>query len=301
MRTIIDWMAFRCRETVEVVKVSVTRAFETHANLGLSFTDRGAGWQGYTSSQAITLGGVQIGLMAYGGANQRGWVLVSLSGVGCGFVSDWVHVQRVLSGLAGFEFRRVDVAFDSVDGKHSYSSVLAAYLGGAFNGNGRRPKHRQNTGDSGDGDTLYIGSRKADKFCRIYEKGKQLAGGRGVTHVDGVRVEDWLRMEVEFKAVTAPIPADIIDNRDAYFAGAYPFFASILVGVEPLSWRFNPKLSAQLELQKALANIKHQYGDTLHTALEAYEGDVWRLFSAISSGEHNAKLVKAGVLMTNHL
>lgn len=302
MKTIIDWCGFRVRDTIENVKEALRAAIQCQ-NLGVDFLDMGRGFNGFESSHAVLVGGVQAGVVAYGGSFQRGWISVSLTGVGCGFVQDWVHLQRVCGQLPEFEFRRVDIALDILNGSTRYEDAFNAYLAGGFNGSGRRPKHKQVLGEIEDGRTLYVGVRKgSDKFLRIYEKGRQLAGGRpGLTHIDGVPVEDWLRVEVEFKAQTCPMPQDVIDCRDQYFAGAYPWLASLLDGVEPLSWRFNPKLQAQVELQKALANIRAQYGDTLHTALEAYDGDLYRLFSSISSGEHNKKLVQAGVLTLTHL
>lgn len=302
MKTIVDWCGFRVRDTIENVKGALSAAIQCQ-NLGVDFLDMGRGVNGFQSSLAVLVGGVQAGVVAFGGSFQRGWVSVSLTGVGCGFIGDWVHLQRVCSRLPGFEFRRVDIALDLIDGQTRYEDAFNAYLAGGFNGSGRRPKHKQVLGEVEDGRTLYVGVRKgSDKFLRIYEKGRQLAGGRGsVTHINGVPVEDWLRVEVEFKAQTAPIPPDIIDCRDQYFAGAYPWLASLLDGVEPFSWRFNPKLLAQLELSKALSNIRAQYGDTLHTALEAFDGDMYRLFAQISSGEHNKKLVQAGVLNLEHL
>lgn len=302
MKTIVDWCGFRVKDTIENVQRALSEAIQCQ-NLGVDFLDLGRGFNGFSSSFAILVGGVQAGVVAFGGAFQRGWISVSLSGVGCGFVPDWVHLQRVCSLLPGFEFRRVDIALDITDGKTRYEDAFSAYLAGAFNGSGRRPKHKQILGEVQDGRTLYVGVRKgSDKFLRVYEKGLQLVGGRSnVTHIDGVPVEDWLRVEVEFKAQTNSIPPDIIDCRDQYFAGSYPWLQSLLAGVEPFAFRFSPRIAAQLDLEKALSNIRAQYGDTLHTALEAFDGDMYKLFARITSGEHNKKLSQSGVLNYQHL
>ena len=91
------------------------------------------------------------------------------------------------------------------------------------------------------GRTCYIGSREGAKFLRCYEKGfevyqKMIAAygfsAEGMT-LDGKRLEDIYRVELELKPDRCVIPWETIDQRDQYFAGAYPFNAELLPEVEP--------------------------------------------------------------------
>ncbi|HWI02816.1 MAG TPA: replication initiation factor domain-containing protein, partial [Acidimicrobiales bacterium] len=153
--------------------------------------------------------------------------------------------------------------------------------------------------------TCYVGKRDSDKFFRGYEKGYELVGQMGnipgiVTHIDGFRVEDIYRNEVEFKAESRPIPWQAIDRRDQYFAGAYPFCADVLPGVEADILQRRPEKVIQRDLQAALANARAQYGKTLFTALAAYHGDIGAVWDRIVAKEHNEALVAAGVLLVDH-
>ena len=51
--------------------------------------------------------------------------------------------------------------------------------------------------------------------------------------LDGKRLEDIYRVELELKPDRCVIPWETIDQRDQYFAGAYPFNAELLPEVEP--------------------------------------------------------------------
>ena len=152
------------------------------------------------------------------------------------------------------------------------------------------------------GRTCNIGRREMDKFFRGYEKGFEMAakGPDGITHIDGFPVEDIYRCEVELKPKTTVIPWEVVERRDQYFAGCYPFLAELLPDVESDILMRRPERAPQTDLRAALANCRTQYGATIFTALAAYGGDVFKVWDQIRGDHHNEALVAAGVLMVDH-
>ena len=189
-----------------------------------------------------------------------------------------------------------------------HEQVVAAHTAGRFITRGRPPVLTQYIStDLRAGRTCYIGKReKSDKFMRCYEKGFELAAkfaGRlpgEITHIDGKRIEDIYRCEVEFKAAGTDIPWEVIERRDQYFAGAYPFCGDVLPGVESDILMRRPQRAPQIDLQAALDNCRIQYGPTLYTALRAYGGDIGAVWDKIVGDHHSQPLIEAGVLLVEH-
>ena len=141
---------------------------------------------------------------------------------------------------------------------------------------------------------------------RCYEKGWQMLGAlprsmdrAAVTAVEGFPPKDIYRCEVEFKPKTAALPLDLIDRRDQYFAGAYPFLEHLLK-VEPEILVQRRERGPQLDLQARLAQIRYQHGNALFTALMAYHGDLTAVWDRIVGKRHSDTLVQAGVLLVDH-
>jgi DNA relaxase NicK len=141
---------------------------------------------------------------------------------------------------------------------------------------------------------------------RCYEKGFELAAKYAarmpgiITQIDGKNVEDIYRCEVEFKATGTEIPWEIIERRDQYFAGAYPFCADILPNVESDILMRRPERAPQTELAAALENCRIQFGPTIFTAMMAYQGDITAVWEKIIGNHHSQVLVEAGVLLVDH-
>jgi DNA relaxase NicK len=141
---------------------------------------------------------------------------------------------------------------------------------------------------------------------RCYEKGHEMLSKLGghlpgsVTHIEGSRVEDIYRCEVELKAVTKDIPWDVVARRDQYFSGSYPFCSDILPNVEGDFLMRRPEREAQTDLAAALENCRIQYGPTIYTALRAYGGDITGVWEKIIGDHHNQALIEAGVLLVEH-
>ena len=100
--------------------------------------------------------------------------------------------------------------------------------------------------------------------------------------------------------MTADIPWDVVERRDQYFAGAYPFCADVLPGIEPDILKRRPEREAQTSLSAALENCRVQFGPTLFTALHAYHGDMTAVWQKIIGNHHNQPLLEAGVMLVDH-
>jgi DNA relaxase NicK len=141
---------------------------------------------------------------------------------------------------------------------------------------------------------------------RCYEKGLEMVSkvearfGMRVTDIDGSRPEDIYRCEVELKAASTDIPWEVIERRDQYFAGAYPFCSDILPNVEADILKRRPEREPQLSLVAALENCRIQYGPTLFTALKAYHGDMTAVWDKVIGDQDNKALVEAGVFLVEH-
>lgn len=327
-KTSVDWFAFRSKDSPDVFAAALSDSF---GGRELFLQPRKSGWMGFEQSADLMLKGAhikpgeaaRIGLVATGGDAVKGWSMCSLSGIGCGFVEDWEQVMEECSALDSFELKRVDIALDRYDGSH-FREVQTAWQGGGFTTGGRPPCAKAVTAVGGSGgSTFYVGSRQGAKFYRGYEKGYQFlepvldkakndeqfadalmqlmpcvdeTGQRSM-----VEVRDWWRDEVEFKPVKCTLPLDIVECRDAYFAGAYPYLSRVLPDVEGHVFIKREVKVQQLLLSQQLENIRRQYGTTLFTAMMAYEGDITAVWDKIVGDHHNKRLLDAGVMLVEHV
>lgn len=324
-RTSIDWWAWRSKGTIAAHQKALQGVFAGSKVLPHLKPRRG-GYMGYEQSAQIFVGDLEAGLVAWGGENQKGWTYTSITGAGCAWVDDWDLAQQAAEDCGGYQPRRVDIALDTFDKSTGYDATLAAYRSGGFNLAGRPPKCEPMKPERPeDSAIIKVGNRASNKYLRGYEKGKQQIGpgiaaamasdpesfdwGDWVTmmiprYVDGERrmvdVWDWWRLELELKPQTAPLPEDVIDRRDQYFAGAYPYLGQVLSGVESEALVMRRERGPQLDLSLALQTIRRQYGSTLFTALTAHHGDIGAVWERICGKKHNQRLVNAGVLMVEH-
>jgi phage replication initiation protein len=303
-KTTVDWLRFRNRAEHPGTVLEALRPLYGEWGPALALGKLSKGLFGFQTGIQITLGkNVTLGRMDYGGDSQRGWIRVDLSGKACTLVRDWDAVEE-LERLPSSEPRRLDLALTTWSGQIRHDDVVQAHAAGRFTTGGRPPNLQTIINSDNTGRTCNIGKRDGDKFFRGYEKGHELAGkvagGISITHIDGHPIEDIYRNEVEFKAESRPIPWEAIDRRDQYFAGAYPFCADVLPGVEADILQRRPDKAAQRELLAALSNARIQYGNTLFTALTAFHGDIGAVWEKIVGNEHNTNLLEAGVLLFDH-
>jgi len=166
---------------------------------------------------------------------------------------------------------------------------------------------------------IRIGNRERDKYYRGYEKGKQLLGPaitaarqkddfdpvdwaqHATVLMDGenqvcVNTLDWFRHEMEFKPKSGALPEDLIDRRDQYFSGAYPYLGTLLEGVESEAFVVKRDRQAVAELKRSLECIRAQYGSILFTALAVHKGDVGAVWDQIVGHKHSKALLESGVM-----
>ncbi|WP_228267347.1 replication initiation factor domain-containing protein [Acinetobacter ursingii] len=161
---------------------------------------------------------------------------------------------------------RIDFAFDDLESK--VASIEWGYeqkdLGGYKSGG--RPPAFNIIGDfwnpDGSGTTIYIGKRTSSKFCRIYEKGKQL----------GDKESSWTRVEVEYKAHDFYIPLDALLHPTQHFLAAYPCFHAFDYETAPVKFEMIQK-AAEITWEKAVSITRHQFGKYLSAFRSFYEDD----------------------------
>ncbi|WP_180295747.1 replication initiation factor domain-containing protein, partial [Snodgrassella communis] len=111
---------------------------------------------------------------------------------------------------------RCDLAHDFIEGEYTPEQALKDWESGLFTSRYTKPVAECVGSDwlsgTNRGKTLYIGSRKSSKYCRIYEKGKE----------QGDEQSKWVRFELELKNKDIIIPHDILINPGQYLTGAYP-------------------------------------------------------------------------------
>ena len=300
-KTTIDWLTFRTKAEPEQALEALKPLYGSAATLlSLKALQRGA--MGFQQAAAVVLGDMPVARIDFGGESQRGWSRVAMTGKGCEWVQDWTAMQSI-EELPASEIRRLDIALTTWNGQVSHDSVVLAHSLGKFGTGGRNPDLQQITSSNPiAGKTCYIGNRKSDRFLRAYEKGYEMnakAGGN-LTHIDGHPIEDIYRTELELKASATDLPWSLIERRDEYFSGAYPFCAELLPNVDADVLQRRPDREPQTDLSAALANIKIQYGATLFTALHAYGGDMTTVWDRIIGTEHSKPLLEAGVLLVDH-
>ncbi len=304
MKTTIDYLTLRAKAEPRDVLEAMRPMFGTHGT-SLRFNHLPRGAMGFQQASQVVIGDMPVGRLDFGGDSQRGWVRAVLPGKGCEWVQDW-DALKPLEDLPHAEPRRVDIALTTWDGEVTHESVVQAHTQGQFNAGGPRPDLQQITSSNDRaGRTCYVGKRTSDKFFRAYEKGFEMVGKmRGtpgtITHIDGHRVEDIYRCELELKASGTPITWDVIERRDQYFAGAYPFCGRVLPGIEADILMRRKERAPQTDLAVVLENCRIQFGPTLFTALHAYHGDMTAVWDKVIGDHHSEALLQSGVLLVDH-
>ena len=209
----------------------------------------------------------ECGFICVGGQNNT--IMLSISGQGCtagryGWEED-LHAWLSLYAHRP-KITRIDYAFDDLDG----SLVSPDWADeqdtiGGFTCGGRPPAFRTDgcwKRPDGSGRTAYIGKRTSSKFCRVYEKGKQLGDQNSL----------WTRVEVEFKSRSYHIPLDALLNASEHFLAAYPCFHVFDDQSKAIKFEMLEK-KAEITWEKAIEITKHQFGKYLNAFRKFYEDD----------------------------
>lgn len=249
----------------------------------------GNGLSGFEASLGFGNG---AGKMAWGGSSQRGRLYFSIMGKGCSLVKDW---QALADWLEAHQARltRVDVAHDDMDGKLvNIRWAVEQYQAGGFNAGGRQPQHKT-AGDWLNGDasiqgrTLYVGSRANGKYCRIYEKGKQL----------GEADSAWTRVEVEWHGKDRLIPYDVLREPGKYLAGAYPCLSFLSVLQERIK---TIAKSAQVSYAKAVENAQVLVGKLVNVMMQVNTGDASAVVLALQRDGVPGRLLPYDHYLADH-
>lgn len=204
------------------------------------------------------------GMVCYGG--QRNTILVTLNGSGCAAArKGWENRLRdFLEKSERSRLTRLDLAHDDYDGKtYSVDRADQDHTDGLFNCGGRNPdcEHRGNwKSPNGKGRTLNIGNRANGKFCRVYEKGRQLGDANS----------EWVRIEVEFKSCDRVIPFDALTRPGEYLAASYPAFAWINERQERI---FTTQKTCAANVERAVKWIRHQCGASIAAMVDLFGQD----------------------------
>jgi phage replication initiation protein len=308
----IDWLAFTSPIGIVSLKILVECLFPS---VVMSQNDKGM--YGYPDSYSLTVDDVDVGIIGFGA--KHGKDLVSITGKGCQLWDScfYPHVLDVLQ-TAEAKLNRIDLALDFYRGELSYDDCLAAYVVGEF----KLPKSPKmpmlsQVASSCDGvnfgRTMYVGSRKGSKMARCYEKGLEIFArlpesvrqqctddpgdrvyGPGDFAPDGTIANQWLRVEIEYKAVDVLLPLDMVVLRDKYFIGSYPFCERVL----GMSDGLRPKALLSDEAitnEKMVLNARKGYGNAVHTWRKCGYTDK-QILDMLDTGFHNQRMVKAGIL-----
>lgn len=186
-------------------------------------------------------------------------------GKGCSTITDWPSLTEWLDEHQA-RITRIDVAHDDFEGRMaSIEWAVEQYQAGGFNAGGRQPRHEV-FGDwlggvnARYGRTLGIGNRSSGKYCRIYEKGKQL----------GDQASFWTRVEVEWHHQDRVIPLDVLRRPGQYLAGAYPCLRELSAIQDRIR---TVTKGASISFDKAVENGKQQTGKLVHLMLRVFGGD----------------------------
>jgi phage replication initiation protein len=311
VKTAIDWLTFRTQsdpfETVEAMRAM----FGTAGDL-LTFKPGLKGMDGWLRGGELSMAGdIALGRVDYGGESQRGWVRVNLSGEGCRWVQDWKAAEGLRDALAAPEIKRLDIALTTYRGEVTHDMVIEAHGRREFSSGGRQPHYRVIGGsDPRAGRTIYVGKRaESAKMLRCYEKGFEILSQvpeslrASVTHIEGNRVEEIYRVELELKNVDKHIPWTAFLARDEIFAAAYPFCASLMPGVDHIKLQTLPDFKPRADMETKLDHCRRAYGAILRTGVLAHGGDQaakLKVLERICSDQPSRALIESGVLTVEH-
>jgi len=254
----IDWFACTLKPPKDKTQTWLAEAVESIFGIPAQlWRPRRGGWQGYETCFDIA----NLGLVAFGGNAQRATAHISLNGHGCTGVRDWNAVRRWCD-VHDARITRVDLAHDDFEGETvNFDQAVQWWESGKFNSGGRSPDaHSHNDHGSNKGKTFEVGRRANGKFCRIYEKGKQL----------GDPASPWCRVEVEFRGKSRVIPLDIVTRPGEYLSGAFPCLAYLCERQDKVR---TTRVSLKITYDRMVKWLRMQCGPALHVMTDVEGGD----------------------------
>lgn len=285
----IDWLSIVMDDDRQEIKDYI--AVRLQGATGLAF-EGGGGLHGYESS--LRSEGV---VLAFGGASQKGTMLLSLSGDACGALG-WYGCSALVRSLikrfsVRVKFSRIDLALDVVGEWWQYfdspDRVLELLKDKRIKTISITNNYERQEDESGmtenwivTGHTTYIGSRTSERFMRIYKK--QMDDGRKVT-----------RFEYELKHRYALVVGGMMISGES--VGAAYIFANTnhidLTAIYDLSQVFEPvAVSLPRKKERRTYEWLLSLSKALWEFIEAHPGD-WRRIMA--EGESRSPVGNTGV------
>lgn len=212
--------------------------------MGFGLFRKAKGRNGYQFSYLMGNETISYGYVAFGGIQQRDTVCIHFTGTGLMAAQNGWE-QRLYDFLHNYaptaKITRCDLAHDFFNGEYTPDQALIDWEDGLFTARHTKPVAECVGSDwlayTGKGKTFYVGSRKSSKYCRVYEKGKEL----------GDVNSEWVRFELELKCKDIVIPHDILLNPGQYLTGAYPICQELFIK--------NNEQIAKPELKKKLQTV----------------------------------------------
>lgn len=317
-----DMAASPGRALVDYVRATLPSEPETWAALDGWLgerVEREVGWRGWYSRSAHVLDGGIVGWCDDRAQAERQGVLVDLPGRACASLGERL-VPFLRWCVEHGSVRRLDLAVDDRAGLVTLGRIKAAEAAGAVVSRARsRPTF---VGDvlqrSGEGWTLYYGSRNSEGLVRIYDKAAERAERGGRARNRG----HWVRVELEAKGDYADALAGAVLE-----GGGEVVAAQILRRLrfcEPLAGDSNPRRwpiadwwnaflggveageslacgEAQATTVEAMRDyVRRQAMPTLAALLEAYGGEVDWLYADLALARARVKPKHRAAIVAHH-
>ncbi len=237
---------------------------------------RPSGLNFYSHSYDVGFNG--WGIVCIGG--QKNTCMITIKGQGLmASAPGWEkRLYEWLKSVPDSKITRVDLATDIFNSTRTVEDYKQDYIDGKFNNGGRNPGC-ETLGNwifpNGKGRTLYIGSRASGKMTRIYEKGLQLSKGFESL------LPNWLRFELELKAIDREIPLDVLLYPGKYLAGSYPALEFIFKTQSRIQTQKN---TAKLTVESALDVTRHQFGAYIYAFIELFGSE--QVLERLTTGKH---------------
>ncbi len=198
----IDWLEFT------VFNMEHFLVIEQILGLPLSdFEDTGRGAMGYLNKLQAYWGDVRV---LFGSKNPDMGVHVSIPGKGCHALFSRIMPSDLIQNILSFNCKvtRIDLALDNIGDVYFYPYELRQFVNdGLVKSQWRSLCINQTVSiQSADltGDTVYLGSRSSDLFCRVYDKTME----RIYRKDDKDLPENWVRWELVCKDDRAQVACE---------------------------------------------------------------------------------------------
>lgn len=273
---VVDWVSF----SIDVSKLRFSEFSESFidfcfkslgfpSDIKFSYVRRHTGIDFYHETflliyEGNNFGHVSVKLSDYFMVDTRGemqTVRFVFNGAACTFFRakfDFTaFLQEAMYSFPETRLHRIDIAYDDVENSFDFLYASRSFF---------KLDSIREIRDEKNGTTIYVGSSTSTKQMRVYQKGKQLK-------LDSC--PDWVRVEIQYTASgIRHIPLDIFSHLDSYFFGAYQKFFSLVFGTKypSLSIPLIPQ-SSEVSLERAIENIRRQYGAYIFALSTMYSPD----------------------------